>query len=56
MTGASLPDLDRLDFETMKALVLSQQQRLSSRDSEIAHLLLLLGKYERMLFGHEREG
>ena len=55
MPGASLPDLDRLDFETMKALVLSQQQRLFSRDSEIAHLLLLLDKYQRMLFGHKSE-
>lgn len=55
MTGASLPDLDRLDFETMKTLVLSQQQRLSSRDSEIAHLKLLLDKYQRMLFGHKSE-
>ena len=55
MPAALLADLDGLDLEAMKALVWTQQEQLSSRASEIAHLKLLLDKLQRMLFGAKSE-
>jgi len=55
MPAAVLDDLDALDLGAMKALVIAQQVKLSSRDSEIAHLKLLLDKLRRMLFGARSE-
>jgi transposase len=59
---AKLPDLDQLDREGLLSLLLSQhqqlletQQRLASRESEIAHLKLLIAKLERMQFGRRSE-
>jgi transposase len=62
MPAAVLDDLDTLDPEAMKTLLRSQQhqintqqEQLSSRASEIAHLKLLLDKLRRMLFGAKSE-
>jgi transposase len=57
-----LPDLDTLDAETLKALILAQhgqlqsaQEQLLSRDHEIEHLKLLIAKLRRMQFGRRSE-
>ncbi len=55
MLVASLPDLDSLDLEATKALLIAQHEKytatLSSRASEIERLALLVEKLQRMLFG-----
>ncbi len=48
-------DLSSLDRETLAALVLAQQEKLLSRDSEIAHLKLIIAKLRRMMFGTKSE-
>jgi transposase len=59
MLVASLPDLDSLDLEAVKALLIAQHERytatLSSRASEIERLVLLVEKLQRMLFGAKSE-
>jgi transposase len=50
-----LPDLDSLDVESLKALVLAQQSRLDSRETEIESLKLLILKLKRMHFGQRSE-
>ena len=50
-----LPDLDALDPNELKALILSQREQLASRDSEIEHLKLLIAKLRRMQFGRKSE-
>jgi len=66
MVAAPLPDLDTLDLEAMKALLITQQDHfkaqheqyaatLSSRASEIERLVLLVEKLQRMLFGAKSE-
>jgi hypothetical protein len=59
MLATSLPDLDSLDLEAMKALVIAQHERytrtLSSRAIEIERLKLLVEKLKHMLFGSKRE-
>ena len=55
MLAASLPDLDALDLEAAKALLIAQHQRLGSRASEIERLQLLVEKLQRMLFGSKSE-
>ena len=49
-----LPDLDALDVESLKALVLPEVQ-LDSRDTEIENLKLLVLKLKRMHFGQRSE-
>lgn len=63
------PDLNTMDADALKALILSQQQQLRSkdeqllskdeqllsRDHEIEHLKLLIAKLQRMQFGHKSE-
>ena len=48
MLVASLPDLDSLDLEAVKALLIAQHERytatLFSRATEIERLVLLVGK------------
>ncbi len=65
----TLPDLDALDPDALKALILSQQEKifsqreqlvskdeqLASRDTEIEHLKLLIAKLRRMQFGRTSE-
>jgi len=62
MIPASLPDLDGLDPEALKALViakhsesLEQQKELTSSTQEIEHLKLVIEKYRRMIFGRKSE-
>jgi hypothetical protein len=47
-----LPDLDRLDVQSLKALVLAKQAELDSRTTEIESLKLLIVKLKRMHFAH----
>jgi transposase len=51
----TLPDLDTLDQDALKALILSQHDQLLSRDHEIEHLKLLISKLRRMQFGRRSE-
>jgi hypothetical protein len=46
-----LPDLDPLDMQSLKALVLAKQAELDSRTTEIENLKLLILKLKRMHFG-----
>src|SRR5580700_11246856 len=50
-----LPDLDSLDVQSLKALVLAKQVELDSRATEIEHLKLLVLKLKRMHFGPRSE-
>ena len=56
---APLPDLDTLDLEAMKALVIAQHVRYTttptSRGSEIERLVLPVEKLQRMLFDTKSE-
>jgi transposase len=59
MVSASLPDLDALDFEALKALVIAKHGELmeqhKSAAQEIEHLKLVIEKYRRMIFGRKSE-
>jgi len=69
MSVASLPDLNTLPGEALRALILAQheqllsaedrltatQEQLQSREREIEHLQLLLAKLHRMQFGRKSE-
>ena len=50
-----LPDLNSLDIESLKALVVAKQFQLDSRDTEIENLKLLVLKLKRMHFGQKSE-
>ena len=52
---STLPDLDSLDQEALKALVLEKHEQLLSRESEIQHLKLLIAKLRRLQFGRKSE-
>jgi uncharacterized protein with PIN domain len=52
---AALPDLDTLNYEALKELVIAQHQQLTSRDEEIERLKLLIAKLRRMQFGRKSE-
>jgi 7-keto-8-aminopelargonate synthetase-like enzyme len=58
----TLPDLSRLDFDGLRALIVSQHEQLLrkdeqllSREHEIEHLKLLIAKLQRMQFGRKSE-
>ena len=55
MDAATLPDLDRLDSQALKSLILAQREQLASRDVEIEHLKLLITKLRRQQFGRSSE-
>jgi transposase len=55
MSVTTLPDLNLLPAEALKALVRAQYEELLSRESEIEHLKLLLAKLQRMQFGRKSE-
>jgi transposase len=59
MIAGSLPDLEQLDLEAAKALLIAQHETyaaaLSSRTGEIERLKLLVEKLQRMLFGTKSE-
>src|SRR5215472_7119068 len=66
---ADLPDLDTLNHEALKALIVAQHEQLlskdeqllrkdeqlTSRDEEIERLKLLIAKLRRMQFGRKSE-
>ena len=58
----ALPNLDALNHNELKALIFSQRaqllskdEQLQSRDTEIEHLKLLIAKLRRMQFGRTSE-
>src|SRR5258707_14926864 len=58
----ALPDLDTLNHEALKALIvaqhaqiLSKDEQLASRDEEIERLKLLIAKLRRVQFGRKSE-
>src|ERR1700676_886770 len=55
MDAATFPDLDQLDFQALKSLILLQREQLASRDVEIEHLKLLIAKLRRQHFGRSSE-
>ena len=50
-----LPDLDALDSEALKVLVIEQHAALTSHQAEIDTLKLLIRKLQRMQFGRRSE-
>jgi len=54
-TPTTLPDLDTLDQDALKALILTQYDQLISREHEIEHLRLWIAKLQRMQFGRKSE-
>jgi hypothetical protein len=59
MDVGALPDLDRLDNEALKALVVEQREQhlkaLSSKTQQVEHLQLIVEKLRRMIFGAKSE-
>src|SRR5579871_3179768 len=58
MISSPLPDLDALDMEALKALVIAQHSQLledRSNAQEIERLKLIIEKYRRMIFGRKSE-
>jgi len=69
LIAPALPDLNTLDQEALKALILTQhdrilfqhheltttKERLLSREHEIEHLKLLIAKLQRLQFGRKSE-
>ena len=69
MKRAALPDLDTLNHEALKALIVAQHaqilskdeqllqrnEQLASREEEIERLKLLIAKLRRMEFGRKSE-
>jgi transposase len=55
MSVLTLPDLNALPAEALRALILAQHEQLLSREREIEHLKLLLAKLHRMQFGRKSE-
>ena len=50
-----LPDLNALDSDRLKALIVEQHFQLISHDNEIENLKLLILKLQRMQFGRRSE-
>jgi transposase len=50
-----LPDLNSLDYDRLKALIIEQHVQLVSHDNEIETLKLLILKLQRMQFGRSSE-
>ena len=59
MVSTTLPDLDQLDVEALKALVVERHEllveTLSSQTQQIEHLKLVIEKLRRMMFGSKSE-
>jgi hypothetical protein len=69
MDASTLPDLDQLDSQALKSLILTlheqvfsnqqeilaQREQLASREAEIEHLKLLIAKLRRLQFGRSSE-
>jgi len=55
MVAAALPDLDQLDIEALKALVVAQRKSLYSHTQQVEHLKLVIEKLRRVIFGAKSE-
>jgi transposase len=55
MDVASLPDLDQLDIDALKALVVAQRESLASHTQQVEHLKLVIEKLRRMILGAKSE-
>ena len=55
MVSSALPDLDQLDIEALKALIVAQHESLGSHSAQIEHLKLVVEKLRRMVFGSKSE-
>ena len=53
--SAAMPDLDTLQADALKAIIVAQQLQILSNDNEIEHLKLLVAKLRRMQFGRRSE-
>jgi hypothetical protein len=53
--SATTPDLDTLQPDALKAIIVAQQLQLLSNGNEIEHLKLLVAKLRRMQFGRGSE-
>jgi len=51
----TMPDLNTLDADALRAMILVQHEELLSHQSEIEHLKLLIAKLQRMQFGRRSE-
>src|SRR3954447_20004380 len=51
----TLTDLNALNADALRAMILMQQEELASRDTEIDNLKLLILKLKRMQFGRKSE-
>src|SRR5262252_1518717 len=54
-TQRALPDLNTMDSDGLKALIVEQHSQLISHDNEIENLKLLILKLRRMQFGPSSE-
>ncbi len=55
MVTATLPDLNSLTLDALKALIVAQHERLLTREREVEHLKLLIARLQRMQFGRKSE-
>src|SRR5258708_25208462 len=55
MVTATLPDLNTLALDALKALIVAQNERLLTREREVEHLKLLIARLQRMQFGRKSE-
>ena len=55
MVTATLPDLNTLSLDALKALIVAQHERLLTREREVEHLKLLIARLQRMQFGRKSE-
>jgi transposase len=53
--GSDGVDLTQLDRDALLALVVTQREKLLSRNSEIEHLKLIIAQLRRMMFGKKSE-
>jgi hypothetical protein len=53
--SATTPDLDTLQPDALRAIIVAQQLQILSNDNEIEHLKLLVAKLRRMQFGRRSE-
>jgi transposase len=54
-TPTTLPDLNTLDGDALRAMIVAQHDQLLSHRTEIEHLTLLIAKLQRMQFGRRSE-
>jgi transposase len=54
-TPTTLPDLNTLDGDALRAMIVAQHEQLLSHRTEIEHLTLLIAKLQRMQFGRKSE-